>query len=262
MRAVARTTANLIGAHVAGIVDAHFHLGTCRVFDADVDEDRLLATQDAHGIGVSIVQPYPGAPDAAAAHDRIAALARSTAGRVVGLASLSPHVDADAYFAEVSRCVRELGFVGVKLHTIGHAVNPRGRDAEKVFETARQLDIPVMVHTGPGVPFADPAQVVPRLRQFPEVTVVLAHAGAGIFTGSAIAVAETFDNVVLETSWCRAPDLAAMVAALGPDRVLFGSDHPYNAGAELAKYRSGLLTDVQLTRVLGGAARDVFALAD
>jgi len=247
---------------MSAIVDAHFHLGSCRVFDADVDESTVLGVLEQHGVSRTIVQPYPGAPDVPATHDRIAALARASAGRVVGLASVNPHTDEADYFAEVARCVRELGFVGVKLHTIGHAVNPRGRDAEKVFETARQLGVPVMIHTGPGVPFADPGMVAPRARQFPDVTIVLAHAGAGIFTGSAIALAETFDNVVLETSWCKAPDIATMVALLGPRRVMFGSDHPGNVGPELAKYRAGGLGDAALAAVLGGTASEVFALAD
>jgi uncharacterized protein len=241
------------------ITDGHFHLGSCRVFDADVSEDDALAAMDANGVDRMIIQPYPGAPDPAAVHDRIAAMARDS-DRIFGLASLSPHMDPADYHAEVSRCVKDLGFVGVKLHTIGHAVNPRSRDAEAVFDSARQLGVSVMVHTGPGVPFADPAQVASRARQFSDVTIVLAHAGAGIFSGSAIAIAETFDNVVLETSWCRSTDIGQMVGLLGSDRVMLGTDHPRNVAPELMKYRSLGLRQEQLDDVLGRTAERVYRL--
>jgi predicted TIM-barrel fold metal-dependent hydrolase len=48
----------------------------------------------------------------------------------------------------VERCVKELKFVGVKLHTIGHGVNPLTEDGDLVFATAFELGIPAMVHTG------------------------------------------------------------------------------------------------------------------
>jgi len=242
------------------LVDSHYHLGECRVFDLDMVEKDVLEPHDAEGFDVTLVQPYPGALDPVATHDRIAALAAESGGRVRGFASISPHRDPAEYFAEVSRCVRDLGFVGIKLHTIGHALNPLSVDGGTVFEAARELDVPVMLHTGPGIPFADPTMVLPRAKQFPTVTIILGHAGWSIFTGSAIAVAETFDNIYLETSWCRASDLAGMVARVGARRVMYGSDHPKNVAPELAKYRSAGLSQADLDLVLGGTATEVFRL--
>ena len=92
--------------------------------------------------------------------------ATSIHGRFYGLASLTPHQDRDAYRREVERCVKQLKFVGVKIHTIGHSVNPLSEDADFVFQTASELGIPVMVHTGPGVPFALPALCIPPARKY------------------------------------------------------------------------------------------------
>ena len=243
------------------IIDAHVHLGTCRVFGRDLRAEVVLESMDSHGIALSIVQPYPGAPDARQVHDDIAALRESSGGRVVGLASFNPHRDQAEYFAEIERCVRTLGFVGVKLHTIGHAVDPGSADGETVFTTARELGVPVMVHTGPGLPFADPALLIARARAFPEVTVVLAHAGAAIVTGNAIAAAEVCDNIVLETSWCRPGDIAVMIARVGADRVMFGTDAPNNVSTEIAKYDALGLTAPVRAAVLGGTATRVFGLS-
>jgi len=242
------------------IVDAHSHLGTCRVFDSDQAPDDLIASMDRHGIAVSVVQPFPGAPDPAAVHDLIAQLANDHPGRIFGMASLSPHQDPGAYRAEVERAVRQLGFVGVKAHALGHAINPRSRDARLVFQTAADLGIPVMVHTGHGVPFAEPAMWLPLARDFASTTVILGHAGAPMFTGPAIVVGEVASNIVLETSWCSPHDIGRAIKALGADRVLFGSDLHFNPGVELAKYRAIGLTDDVLRLTLGENARRVFGI--
>lgn len=241
-------------------VDAHSHLGSCRVFDSDQRAGDLLAAMDRHGVHVSVVQPFPGAPDPAAVHDMIGQLARDEPGRIFGMASLTPHQDAGAYRAEVERCVRELGFVGVKAHALGHAINPRSRDARLIFQTAADLGIPVMVHTGHGVPFAEPVMWLPLAREFAETTVILGHAGAPMFTGPAIVAGEVAENIVLETSWCSPHDIGRAIKSLGPERVLFGSDLHFNPGVELAKYHAiGLAEDV-LRLTLGENALRVFSI--
>jgi uncharacterized protein len=242
------------------IVDSHHHVDSCRVFDLDQSEEMVLLNMDRNEVGVALVQPFPGAPDASAVHDHIAEMARRLPGRVFGVVSMNPHVDRDAYYAEARRCVRDLGFVGIKLHTIGHAVNPLTKDAETVFETARELRVPAMIHTGPGIPFADPAMVLPRARQFPDLTFVLAHAGFGMLSASAVSVAKECPNVVLETSWCPIYDVAWMVSELGTRRVMFGSDLYTNTATELAKYQSLELGKEELKSVLGETAKEVFRI--
>lgn len=242
------------------VVDAHTHLGPCRVFDLDSDEDGLLASMDANGIDVSLTQPYPGAPDAPAVHDRIAALAKAHPGRFRGIASINPHQDQQVYFNELSRCVKELGFVGVKLHTIGHAMNPAGADGGTVFESASQLGIPIMVHTGPGIPFAAPSSLAPRLKEFPKVPVVMAHAGHGIFSGEAIAIAAEHPQVSLEPSWCAFYNIGMMVDALGANRVMLGTDLPPNASIQIESIKVLGLSKEDEAMVMGGAAAEVFKL--
>jgi len=210
------------------IVDAHTHLGHCRVFDLNDSEEDLLNSMDSNQIDVSLVQPYPGAPSSTEVHDRIYSMSQKNSHRIFGIASINPHQDSDLYFSELSRCVKNLGFVAVKLHTIGHAINPAGADATIVFESAQQLDIPIMIHTGPGIPFAAPSSIAPQLEKFPNVSVVLAHAGHGIFSGEAIALANIYPQVFLEPSWCTFYNIQAMIDAVGAHRVMFGSDLPAN----------------------------------
>lgn len=242
-------------------IDAHTHVGTCRVFDSNVTPEALLESMNRYHVEASVVQPFPGAPDPSAVHTLIADLAKRFPGRIHGMASLNPHQDHEAYKAEVERCVRELGFVAVKAHVLGHALNPKSRDARLVFETAAAHDIPVMVHTGHGIPFADPAMWMGLAREFSATTVIFGHAGAPMFTGAAIAAAEVTPNIVLETSWCSPQDIGRAIRAIGADRIMFGSDLGFNPGVEAAKYESLGLTDSDLGMCLGGTAARVYGVA-
>ena len=243
------------------MVDTHAHLGKCCVFDLATTEQDLLRRMDESGVDATIVQPYPGAEDAARQHDLIADMCQRNPGRFYGLASLSPHGDHDAYRREVERCVKDLHFVGLKLHTIGHGVNPLSADGDFVFATGHDLGIPVMVHTGPGVPFALPALCIPAARKYPGLKIVLAHAGFAVFTAEAQVAASVCGNLYLETSWCIVEDIRWMISTIGPDRVMMGSDLPSNVPVEVAKYKALELDPQVYARVMAGNAVEVFKLS-
>lgn len=242
------------------IIDAHAHLGECCVFGLENTEQELLRRMEESGIDATIVQPYPGAKNAEETHDRIAELCAKYPGRFFGLASVSPHGNRQAYRREVERCVRDLKFVGVKLHTIGHAVNPLTDDGDLVFETAHDLGIPAMVHTGPGIPFALPSLCIPAARKYPGLKIILAHAGFGVFSAEAQVAASVCGNLYLETSWCLGEDIRWMISTIGPDRVMLGTDLPTNVPVEIAKYKALDLTAEVYSQVMGGTAIEVFKL--
>lgn len=241
-------------------VDAYCHVGDCCIYETSVSDYEVVDALNANRISAAIVEPFPGAPNPADVHDRIATLASRYPGRIFGVASVTPHIDRDRYHREIERCVRDMGFVGVALNTFGHAVNPNGRDAKTVFEVARELSIPVVVETGWGAPFGLPSAILPRAREYSDVKIVLAHAGAGLYTFEAFVVAREAANVYLETSWCRGEDVKWLVTELGASRVMMGSDRAVNQEAELAKYRSLGLFQFQQYQVLGQNAIDVFGL--
>jgi predicted TIM-barrel fold metal-dependent hydrolase len=242
------------------IVDSYLHLGESRVYDVAIDESEILEALNSNRISAAIVAPFPGPPNPAQVHDDIASLASRYPGRVFGLANVNPHINRDTFHGEIERCVRQLGFVGVVLDTLGHAVNPNGNDGQTVFEVARELGVPIVVHTGTGAPFGLPSAVLPRARSYSDVKIVLAHAGAGMYTAEAQIVAREASNVYLETSWCRSDDIKRLINEIGATRVMFGADLPSNEAAELSKYRSIGLYHFQQYQALGQTAIDLFAL--
>jgi hypothetical protein len=243
------------------LIDAHQHVGDCRVFDLDVPEETVLAAIEEHQLDHALVMPFPGPYDAAAVHDRISAMTAATGGRVRGIVNLNPHQDRPAYAHEAERCVRDLGFVAIKLHTLGHAVEPGSADGRAVFAEAARLKVPVMIHTGgAGVPFASPAHAMPLAQEWPDVPVILAHAGMGLASREAAIVAQRCPNVYLETSWCGTLDTAMLIRTVGPERMMLGSDGVANLGVEIAKHHAIGLETASLGRCLGGTAKEVFQL--
>jgi len=245
------------------IIDAHAHLGHDCVFDEDVTEEELVSFNNCCGIDCAIIQPLTPRPyiaDHRAIHDEIYRLCLKYPGRFKGMVSINPHFRPEDYDGELIRCVKELGFIGVKITPIGHAAHPSSKDCLHVYEISRDLDIPVMIHTGAGAPFADPVSLLKAVRMFPNVKFILAHAGTDTMFTQALYLAEEFDHVYLEPSWLNVVSVKAAIDALGANRIMFSSDMPSNVPVELAKYRTILKDEKELEQVMYKTAREVFNL--
>lgn len=245
------------------IIDAHIHLGEDVVFDEFIDENFLLEHYEKNRVDGGIIQPAlprPYVEDTRAIHDRIHRFVRKGERRWWGMASIEPHFRPADYDAEAERCIRELGFVGIKLTPIGHACHPSSRDGLHVFEVCRGLDVPLMIHTGNGIPFSDPISCVKALEAFPDVRVVLAHAGSEMHNQAATYLARKFDNVYLEPSWVGTPGVQKMLREVGGTKIMFSSDLAEQIPVELAKYRSVIHDPETLERVMWKNVAEVYRL--
>ncbi len=245
------------------IVDSHTHLGYDYVFEEDFTLEDLLTNMERNKIDVSIVQPGSvlDLENVVKQHDAIAALSKDMRGRIFGMANPNPHLPRDDYRQELERCVNELGFVGVKLHPFAHAVNPDQSIGRKVFEAASDLGVPVMIHTGAGIPWALPSASIPIAKDFPELSIVLAHSGSSIFASESALAARLCHNIYLETSWLPGFVIRGLCRNLGADRIMFGSDHADNVATELTKFSSIGLTNEELEWCLGKTAARVFKIS-
>jgi hypothetical protein len=245
------------------IIDVHSHLGYDLVFDEVITEEELVHAYDANGVDIGIVQPLivePTHEPQRKIHDDVYALTRKYSGRFYGMASLNPHCGKDFYWTEMRRCMKELGFVGIKITPIAHAVNPMSPDGRMAFDAARELKVPLMIHTGAGIPFALPALIQPVAKQYKDVQVVIAHSGLNIAAAEALIVAQECDNVYLDTSWTAPHICKAFVRALGASRLMFASDMFDNQVVEVCKWRTLGISETDLEWVMWKTASQVYGI--
>lgn len=248
------------------IIDSHLHYGYSNIFGTGVSEDKLISTMESNNVDVSIAQPLPvmTAEEAKKMHFDIYKLTQKYPKKIFGIASINPHLPKKEVTAEIEKCIKEYGFVGIKCHTLGHAVNPLSESGDLLFSLANRLEVPINVHSGNGMVFASPSLNIPKARQYPELKIVIAHAGMHIFLAEAFVAAKECKNIFLETSWTPAEDIEWLIKEFGSEKVMMGSDIYndlcYNQHIELEKYRIIDLTEKQKEDCLYMTANRVFDL--
>lgn len=247
------------------IIDAHTHLGGSRTTGFVITKEDWIEAIETHHLDGIITLPFPEPyPDSYTMHNEIAALAKDPdfPCKVWGIADMNPRHDEDEYRKEITRAIRELGFVAIKLHPYLESTKPQDRHAVKVYETARELNVPVVVHTGMGVPLALPSQMIPVAQRYPDLKFVLAHSGSTFYFDEALLAAQMCDNIYLELSTCYTFQVAAAMGKIGSSKLMFGSDGPLNVGVEIASVTEPLLrlSETDQERILSGTAIEVYKL--
>lgn len=245
------------------IIDCHAHLGVDRVFDEVRTEDDIITAMDKFHVDATIVQPMFGTIDLEEireTHNRIHRFALAYPKRIFGIISMTPLLHEADYFNEAKRCRDELGFVGLKIHPAVHGVNPAGKIGEMVWKVCSELNLPLMVHTGAGVPFTLPAMTIGRCKQFKDVKCILAHSGMISFAGEAFLAAQECPNIYLDTSWTASHHIEHMVELFGANRVMFAGDEDTNVPVELAKYEHLRISREDMEWCLWKTANQVFRL--
>jgi predicted TIM-barrel fold metal-dependent hydrolase len=133
-----------------------------------------------------------------------------------GMLWINPHDPAwedDVVLAE------QHGFYGIKIHPVldHYAVSQDALDA--VFDCAMKHHWPVLTHTDvDGTPM-DAARYESLIKAYPDVPLILAHLRWG-----AIPLSKRYANVFVDTTYMDPIVVEIGLDALGPDKILFGSD--------------------------------------
>ena len=245
------------------IIDAHAHLGVDLVFEEVRSGDEIIAMMDANKIDATVLQGMFGhiyLDEIVDNHNRIALLAQQNPKRIFGMITMTPFLHDGDFYNEAKRCVKELGFVGMKLHTMAFACSPSNSRAEMMWKICEEFNLPIMVHTGAGIPLSAPSQVIRRCKQFPNVSCVLAHSGMMIHANEAFIAAHECPNVYLETSWTAPHNIIYAINTFGADRLLFAADEITNIATEIAKYNSIPISEMDREQCFWRTANSVFKL--
>jgi predicted TIM-barrel fold metal-dependent hydrolase len=132
----------------------------------------------------------------------------------------------EAAVSELETCVKEWGFVALKLMPTHHPVRLVTTAAHALMQKAQELQIPVTVHSGTFL--SHPLEIAVLAQAFPDVPVIMDHMGYRYYVAEAIAAALQAPNIYLATTAVMEPHwIRQAVKEIGADRVVFGSNAPH-----------------------------------
>lgn len=238
------------------VFDAHMHVENFPSLGWTMSTADCIRRMDDADIQSAIIMTITDAPALnPTALELIAAACDEFPDRLHGFARLHPGYGAQAI--ELLRtAVNDLGFVGLKLHPVSTLSHPAGPDTVALVREAAELGVPVLFHCG-DEPMTTPYQIAPLAQKVPAAQIILGHMGGYYHVDDAIAAAERYPNLYLETSAMPFPHkVREAVQRIGAERVLFGSDGPVCSPVlEVEKVRQADLAEADAVQVLGGTLR-------
>jgi uncharacterized protein len=167
-------------------------------------------------------------------NDEVFTIIKRYPDRFIGIASVDLYRPMEAV-RELRRCVRELGFKGLRIIQWLWNLPPNDRRYYPLYAECVEMGIPVGLqvgHTGPLCP-SEPGRPIPYVDDvaldFPELKLVCGHIGYP-WTEEMIALATKYENVYIDTSAYtskRYPDtLVSYMRKNGQRKVMFGSNYP------------------------------------
>lgn len=249
------------------LIDIHTHIGRLpgvvgEVFTAD--DLRYIAAHEGARFMLASSATATTVSQAAGTREALA-MAQKHGDRLGAMLWINPH-DPD-WRADVTRG----GFYGIKLHPLldHYAVELRALD--EVFAVARAHRWPILTHADhDGTPMGA-AAYEPLIEAYPDVVLILAHLRL-----EAIPLAKRYDNVFVDTTYVDPVRVELGVDALGPEKILFGSDacegfdvgHPVGRvrpprsyAALIAGLRARGISEVALEKILYRNASQLFGIA-
>ena len=152
----------------------------------------------------------------------------------------SVHPDAPDALEEIDR-IADLGMKGVKLHPEYQAFDVEDPRMRPIYRRIARNGLITVFHSGLDPAYPPPCRLnAERLRAilplFDGAPVVAAHMG-GMMIWPDVLRMDAPDNLYIDTSFCfgriDAPTANRLVERLGPERVLFGSDSPWDRASRV-----------------------------
>lgn len=215
------------------VFDAHTHMienadkavNNCIMMYSDCDG--IAQKMQKLGIDSIITSPWSGICfDGIKGNEETLYAAKKHPGRFYGYLTCNVNYEEDlSKWTEYHKKYPDV-FVGIKPYPAFQKFDYSDDICQPLFEYANEHCMPALIHAAS---VSDIDNVEPIVSKYPNVTFIIAHAGASFNAARrAVALCKKHENVVLEityTTTCRGM-IEFLVEQVGADRVLYGSDSP------------------------------------
>ena len=195
------------------------------------------------------------------------------------------HPDYENWKSELGR-VAQLGLKGVKIHPVYQGVNQNDIRYIRILERAGELGLIVVAHAGldigfPGTVNSTPSMIADAIKQAGPVKFVAAHMGSwklwdevdellslpNVYVDTAFSLGNIVprenDSHYIENDSTLLTDekFCGLVRRFGAERVLFGSDNPWDSQKTAAeKVRNSGLTQMELDKIFCENAQNLLEI--
>jgi hypothetical protein len=227
----------MVKPEVLAMVDDPSHAG---VKDILATPENLLRFLDGQGVERACCINYVS-PEVMGftreVNDWIANFTKGHGDRLVAVGSVNPLHERNV--RDEIRRVLDLGIGLIKIHPPHQLFSPNAYRGElpqlaEIYRACEERGVPVMFHTGTSVfprarnVFADPMPIDDVAIDFPNLPIILAHAGRPLYGETAFFLARRHRNVHIEISGIppkTLPRYFPRIATIA-DKVLWGTDWP------------------------------------
>ncbi|MCZ8516042.1 amidohydrolase family protein [Paenibacillus filicis] len=182
--------------------------------------------------------------------------------RLFPFATINPR-DGKRGLLELKRCLPDLQMRGIKFHPWLQGFSPLESFMDDIAKVAIEYDVPILFHDGTP-PYTSPLQIALLAAKFPELKVVLGHAGLMDLWPEAIVAANRHPNVYLNFSGGTPYKIYEKIIGMTDiDKIVFGSDvfgDDYVLPYQLGKIGKLAIDDESKRKILGENAMRLLKL--
>lgn len=264
------------------IIDIHTH-----AFDAKVAEravsgieeesgitpytrgtpEQLIRRMDEWGVDMAAVLPIATKPSQQKTINDWAAALAEREPRLIMFGTVHP--DAEDCIEEVGR-IKSLGLKGIKLHPDYQNFMADDPKLDSLYTAIAKSGLPMLIHAGwdchsPELVHCPPVRALRMIERHRDLKVILAHLGGNDRWEQVLELIAGHDGeVYLDTAFtAKCPDklMAEIIRTHGSDRVMLGSDCPWESTQKIIEKIMRLpLSTREREEILGANAQRLFGL--
>lgn len=204
-------------------------------FTHSPDIPSFLAEMDGAEIAIGLMVAR-STPTVRVSNDDVAATAKKSGGRLLGVASVDPiELGAKKAAEEAERAVKTLGLLGLNIDAGFYEQAIRADDAAlmPLYEICQALNVPAFILSGPTTPdlrLNDPFAIDRVAAQFPKLPIVVCH-GCYPHVADMVGVAFRRENVFVSPDmYMFSPGGKLYIEAANgfmQDQYMFGTSYPF-----------------------------------
>ena len=238
------------------IIDFHTHAFNPKIADKAIAQleanagfppltrgrtEQLIDRMDEWGVDKSVLLSIATKPTQQKVVNNWAAKIDKCEPRLIAFGSVHP--DAEDRYEEAER-IKKLGLHGIKLHPDYQRFMVDDPRVDELYSFIEELGLPVIFHAGfdvvsPELIHCPPERALKLIKRHPKLKIVLAHLGGNERWQEVYDIlAGVGEEVYFDTSFTSAcPDslMLSIIRKHGADRILFGSDCPWDSAALIAE---------------------------